>query len=102
MTSAVHEHHQAGHRRVKGRSQALKTGENQMSALIITDDIVAVEYVKKFRADLWTKHLMAFESQRPLTHEERVRDSRAAKDIHHHRHWPIEVIEAFGNDWRKL
>lgn len=45
-----------------------------MSAQVIDDDMIAVEYVKKFRGDLWNKYVLAFERQRPLSHEERIRE----------------------------
>lgn len=67
-----------------------------MSAQI--EDLLAVEYVKKFRSDLWTRHLNAVERRRPLTHEERIRDARASRDIYHHQHWPMEAIRKFGAD----
>lgn len=55
-------------------------------------DLIAVEHVKYFRDGLWNRYLRAVAGERPLTHEDRLRDARASKDIHVHQFWPPDVV----------
>lgn len=55
-------------------------------------DAYAVEHVKLFRDGLWTRYLRAVASERPLSHEDRMRDARVSKDIYHHAFYPPDVL----------